>query len=263
MALQEDQSLKGFGVEDILRRILYATGLRTQSQLAEKLGVRRAAITDAKRRKSIPAEWFLKLARLYQLNPVWLESGLGAMHLGGDDTGPEALPGVSSAAGEAAAATYGRQSAPTMPAPDADLACHPDEFAFIPKVKAVPRMGPEGLETDGAVEGYYAFRQEWLRRKGQISQMRLLRVAGDSMEPTLRDGDAVLIDQSQKDIIYGKIYVLGIDDGILVKRLDKRPGKLVLISDNRQDYPPVEVELDESANVRIVGRVIWMARELM
>jgi len=242
---EEAYNLEGFGVDDVLRRIMFATGMRTQAQLAERLGVRRAAITDAKRRKAVPAEWFLKLCRMYQLNPVWLESGLGPIRVG-----EEARPEVQ-----------GYRVSGPLPEGQGGV-FQLDEFAFIPKVRAVPRMGPEGLETDDSVDGYYAFRQDWLRRKGNISQMRLLRVAGDSMEPTLRDGDSVLIDQSQKDVVYGKIYVMGIDDGVVVKRLDKKPGKLVLVSDNRQDYPPLEVELDEAVSVRVVGRVIWMAREI-
>lgn len=249
-----ESAIKGFSVDDILRRIMFATGMKTQTQLADKLGVRRAAITDAKRRKAVPAEWFLKLCRMYQLNPVWLESGLGPMYVGKDTHGGEAPAKDDSA-------PVPLQGPPQAASPD-DEVCDPEEFAFIPKVKAVPRMGPQGLETGGEVEGYYAFRQEWLRRKGNITHMRLMRVAGDSMEPTLRDGDSVLIDESQKDIVYGKIYVVGIDDGVVVKRLDKSPGKLVLLSDNRRDYPPLEVCLDESTDVRIVGRVIWMAREI-
>ena len=82
------------------------------------------------------------------------------------------------------------------------------------------------------------------------------------MEPTLRDGDSVLVDQSQRDVVYGKIYVVGIDDGVVVKRLDKRPGKLVLLSDNRGDYPPYEIQLNDAVDVRVIGRVIWMAREI-
>lgn len=241
---EEAYSLDGFGVDDVLRRIMYATGLRTQAQLAERLGVRRAAITDAKRRRAVPAEWFLKLCRMYQLNPVWLESGLGPVRVGEETQAPEPR---------------------LRPGPllnESEGPFHVDEFAFIPRVSAVPRMGPEGLETEAKVEGYFAFRQDWLRRKGNVSQMCLMRVAGDSMEPTLRDGDSVLIDQSQTDVVYGKIYVVGIDDGVVVKRLDKRPGKLVLVSDNRQIYPPLEVALDESVNVRVVGRVIWLAREI-
>ena len=92
--------------------------------------------------------------------------------------------------------------------------------------------------------------------------MRLMRVSGDSMEPTLRDEDVVLIDLSQTEIYTGKIYAVGIDEEIVVKRLDKKPGQLVLVSDNRQFYPALEVTMDEGASVRVLGRVIWMAREV-
>lgn len=226
-------SHKGFAVEDVLRRLMEGAHCSTQTELAHQLGVRRAAVTDAKRRGSIPADWILRLCRRHNLNPLWIESGLGAMHIGENQVSETPEPYNS------------------------------EEFAYIPKLAAVPRMGPQGLETDESVESYYAFRREWLQRKGRVDEMRLLAVAGDSMEPTLRDGDIVLVDQSQKDILFGKIYVVGIDEGVMVKRLDKRPGKLVLISDNRSAYDPVEVNLsDEAVDCRIVGRVIWMAREL-
>ncbi|WP_455552638.1 S24 family peptidase [Desulfovibrio sp.] len=54
------------------------------------------------------------------------------------------------------------------------------------------------------------------------------------------------------------------DDSILVKRLDKQPGKLVLVSDNREAYPPLELDMTDEAvceSVRIIGRVLWWCRE--
>ena len=53
---------------------------------------------------------------------------------------------------------------------------------------------------------------------------------------------------------------VGIDDTIMVKRLEKRPGKLVLVSDNRA-YETVLIDSD-AANVRILGRVIWLQRRI-
>jgi phage repressor protein C with HTH and peptisase S24 domain len=236
--------LKGLTVEDILDRMKFAAGVRSQAELAEKLGVRRAAVTDAKNRGAIPARWFMDLCRKYQINPVWLETGFGPMCITADASQEQAgalLPargrsGAQSPAGE--------------------------EFSFVPKVKAVVVGGGGSLETEDNVESYYAFRRSWLERKGRADHMRLMHVAGESMEPTLRDSDVVLVDESQRDVVFGKIYVVGIDDGIVVKRLEKTPGKLMLISDNRDLYPPLEVPLDEGADVRVVGRVVWMAREL-
>ncbi len=221
------------GAEAVIRRMMAAAGLASQAELARELGVRRAAVTDAKRRRSIPAEWFLRLSRTRGLNPLWLETGQGARTIG------------------------------EVPRPDpASFRHHEEEFSFVPMVKARVSGGGGSLETDGGIEAYYAFRHEWLRRKGRIGEMRLMRVTGESMEPTLRDEDIVLIDLSQSDVYPGKIYAVGIDQEIVVKRLDKKPGKLVLLSDNRQFYPPLEVTLDEGVDVRILGRVVWMAREL-
>jgi len=91
--------------------------------------------------------------------------------------------------------------------------------------------------------------------------MVLMDIAGDSMEPDIRDRDMVLIDQAQQDAIPGAIYAIGVDDGVLIKYLDMKPGRLVLRSANK-GYEPMEIDLkDESLNVRIIGRVVWWCRE--
>ena len=59
----------------IMARIHTVTGTRTQSELAEVLGVRQASIADAKRRGSIPAEWLLTLLRKLRVNPEWVLGG--------------------------------------------------------------------------------------------------------------------------------------------------------------------------------------------
>ncbi|MCC8193211.1 MAG: hypothetical protein LIP28_00995 [Deltaproteobacteria bacterium] len=43
--------------------------------------MRQSSISDAKRRKSIPAEWLLKLLRHDQSNPDWILTGQGARYL--------------------------------------------------------------------------------------------------------------------------------------------------------------------------------------
>ena len=76
----------------------------------------------------------------------------------------------------------------------------------------------------------------------------------------LKDGDTILIDESQKDILAGAVYAVGVDDTIMVKRLEKHPNKLVLLSDNK-DYTPIYLEGVDIDSVRIIGKVIWICRE--
>lgn len=108
-------------------------------------------------------------------------------------------------------------------------------------MKARLSGGNGSFETADDIVGYYAFRTEFLKGHGQPKDMVLFDVSGDSMVPVICHGDTVLIDQSQVDIIPGNIYGIGIGEEIVVKRIDKIPGRIVLISENREKYPPVGV----------------------
>jgi len=135
-------------------------------------------------------------------------------------------------------------------------------FSLIPKVRARLSAGTGSLETEGAVVGLYAFKTDFLHRKGHPSRMVLMDVTGDSMEPVLMDSDSVLIDESQNEIISGGLYAVGIDSSVLVKYVHALPGKLVFRSRNER-YDPIEVDMagDLADMVRIIGRVVWSCRE--
>ena len=61
-----------------LERLADVTGIASQTELADVLGVNRSAVTQARRKNAIPSNWLLHLFRTYGLNPDWLEKGLGA-----------------------------------------------------------------------------------------------------------------------------------------------------------------------------------------
>ncbi|GAB6035789.1 hypothetical protein JCM15519_03480 [Fundidesulfovibrio butyratiphilus] len=135
-------------------------------------------------------------------------------------------------------------------------------YSLVPKVRARLAAGTGSLETEGDVVGYYAFRTEFLRRKGCARKMVMMDIAGDSMEPEIKDGDTVLIDEAQNEIIAGGLFAVGIDSNVLVKYVDALPGKIILRSRNNS-YAPIEVSMtgDLADTVRIIGRVVWSCRE--
>ncbi len=135
-----------------------------------------------------------------------------------------------------------------------------DTFEAIPKVRAKLSGGGGSFETESEISGYYAFRKDFLQRKGSSRDMVLFEVAGNSMSPVLEHGDTVLVDQSQNDVISGHIYAVGVDDSVIVKRLEARPGILILHSEN-PETDDFEIKINEYSNVRIIGRVVWSARE--
>ena len=138
----------------------------------------------------------------------------------------------------------------------------PDTFATIPKVKARLSAGGGSFETEQAVEGYYSFRRDWLRGKGHPGCMVLMDIMGDSMEPELKEGDTVLVDQNQQEIYAGGMYAMGVEDTVMVKRVEKHPNKLVLLSTN-QRYTPIVLQGDEIEAVTCIGRILWVGRELL
>lgn len=126
-----------------------------------------------------------------------------------------------------------------------------DRFIFVPPYS----VDVEGMER-------YAFRSSWLEQKGDPRDMVIIQVTGDSMEPTMYEGDSVLVDQGKKAITSGKIYAFKSNDEIFVKRLRRIGGSRIEVrSDNHKFHPPYEIDL-EIGGVTIIGQVIWIGREV-
>lgn len=210
-------------IDALMARIFDATGIGSQSELAKELGINRSGITHARNKNAIPDKWIVKLYKRFGLNPDWIETGIGSAFL----------------------RTQSQEDV---------------EFKYIPKVAARLSAGTGSFDCDDDVTDVLSFPTKWLSMKGSAKEMVAMEVFGQSMEPVIREGDTVLVDQSQKNVLAGAIYAVGVEDTILVKRLEKHPNKLVLCSDNK-DYEPIYLEKEEMETVRIIGKVIWSCRE--
>ncbi len=106
-----------------------------------------------------------------------------------------------------------------------------------------------------------AFSEAWLRQtlRQDPQNLALLTASGDSMDPTIRDGDFLLVDTSARRIEGSRIYVLAIDGALVVKRIQPRlDGSLVVMSDNAL-YDSEVVPADQVATLIVLGKVIWLA----
>ncbi len=63
--------------ESLYHRIFEAAECRTQLELATFLGIRQSSISDAKRRKTIPSDWLIKLLEKKRISPEWVRTGIG------------------------------------------------------------------------------------------------------------------------------------------------------------------------------------------
>lgn len=136
-------------------------------------------------------------------------------------------------------------------------------FTLVPRLDIQASAGAGAFGHDEQVVDYLAFQESWLRaRKINPSGARVLTAKGDSMEPTIRNGDVLLVDTSINYIQDNTIYVIVYGDILLVKRVHSRfNGTLQLISDNPL-YPPEEVTAGEIEQLHVAGRVMWFGRSI-
>ena len=134
------------------------------------------------------------------------------------------------------------------------------DFDYIPKVAAKAGAG-SSLETSGETIGLYAFRKDYITAHGiHPKSSILLDVVGDSMEPLLKDGDTIVVDQSDKEVRDGKTYLVAYGEELRVKHILKMPRGLILRSEN-QRYADVLIEPEELGTYAIIhGRVRWFGR---
>ena len=133
------------------------------------------------------------------------------------------------------------------------------EWIDVPRLALGASAGPGLLADDELPIGAFRFGARWLREQGlSAAQLSAIRVEGDSMETTLRDGDEILVDRTPRAWRDG-IHVVRAGDALLVKRLDVgRPGVVALVSDNPA-YRTIELARDE---VAVIGRVVWKSGRL-
>lgn len=134
----------------------------------------------------------------------------------------------------------------------------------------IPILDIEASAGFGAIAGSenahtrFGFDERWLRSltSAKSASLSIVRVTGDSMEPTLSDGDEVLVDASDHaSRLRDGIYVLRADDSLVVKRVAIKPGgKQITIASDNPAYPTWN-DMDRS-EVHVVGRVIWFGRAL-
>ena len=99
-----------------------------------------------------------------------------------------------------------------------------------------------------------------LRRLGvTAAQASMIQVAGESMVPTLLDGDRLLVDRGDRRVPQGgALFVIRRDDGVAVKRLVPRGDRVAVVSDN----PAFETLVCWPEEFEVIGRGRLLLREV-
>ena len=178
--------------------------ISSYKDLSDFLGIKQPSVSGAKKRGKFPTEWANKLAGHYGFNPVQVfaeETGDAAIDMAGASEEPE------------------------------------DNYIGIPMSNGEISAGL-GLEADNRFDFKLQFHKDWLASKGNSDDMSMIRVSGNSMEPTIQHGDVALINHAINHIdTPGAIYAISVDGQVSLKRLQaiSETGKIKVISDNK-DY---------------------------
>ncbi len=228
--------MRGFG--ERLRRRAKELG-KSDAQVARECGIgtrRYGNYVTNDREPDLTT--LLTIAKALEVSPNWL---LGA---GGKDEDAIVLPGRE----------------------HGDIVAYSgEEYAAVPAYDVRASAGA-GAEIDSEnVKERVLLRLGWIRAitRAPVGRLAIIDIDGDSMEPTLRSGDQVLLDFTQtnpaaKDGLYAIRYDGG---GLQVKRLSMHPeSKRLAIRSDNPAYPSYE-SIDPVAIV-VIARVVWIGRRV-
>lgn len=140
-------------------------------------------------------------------------------------------------------------------------------YVAIPLYNGVRAAAGDGaLVEHETPDDALVFKEQWVRIElgARPQDLYLIRVAGDSMEPTLRSGDVILVDRRATRPDREGVYILRMNDMLLVKRLQALPGGVVRVISDNAAFAPFDIKAAEfgGAELAIIGRVVWTGRRM-
>lgn len=198
----------------------------TQAELAKRVGMSQQALSRLERDDNESSAKLAEIAIECGVSPAWLAREQGPMVVVHQESrGDDAFIAINGYAGGVA---LGDGSAI-------------EEYAEAHKLK---------------------FRISSLRKQGLLGRpLEVYYGNGDSMEPNIRDGDAILVDRSDTMPRDDSIFLLESEDGAVVKRLEEIDGRWYVTSDNKHDPKwRKPMPMDGRKHFKILGRVRWIGR---
>ncbi len=205
-------------------RIAQVRGRFTQAEFAQSLGVHKNTLIRYEKEERLPdSALLMRICERYGVNPAWLLMGT-----------PE------------------ERSTPNATEYLASL----DDYALISLY-----LAPDDKET--AVEEPLAIKKSWLSQlHAKPQDLKLFYVEGESMKPTLYPGDIVLANL-HATAVHDGIYVLQIENVLLIKRLQRIAADTIRVSSDNASYEPWTMSVSELAEKSVIlGRVVRACRRL-
>lgn len=132
------------------------------------------------------------------------------------------------------------------------------EIVLLPRLNIEASAGLGIVPAEEEIEGFIAFKAEFLRDLGiDPRNAHVLQIKGDSMYPTLKNRDVIVIDASLVEVLQEGLYTLVYEGAVFAKRLQPLlDGSIVISSDNKEEnWREETVPASERHTLKIVGRI--------
>jgi len=234
-------------VDQVIERIASALHARVPADWMRKMEVQPETVRTWRKRGKIPSSQLMKVSELSGRPVEWFTRW---RYL--DEEEPSNFfPGRE----KQISRTEEKQEQERSTDPSSD-------FLFVPQLNVRTSAGAGQMVEEEIEIGRFAFRRSWIERKGLIpGKLRVISARGRSMEPTVRDGDILLVDTSEQLKLSEGMYVIDYGGESRCKRLMPLvDGGLRICSDN-PEWPAEEVKPGAIDQVRLVGKIIWIGGE--
>lgn len=226
-----------------VKRLREAKGIN-QTTLAKMAGLSIGSLSALENRDSVRSEFAPQLARALGV-PV-----------------EELITGETATVALTAPSAYVSASGGRVPEL-IDIEGNPD-YPAIRRVNIKAQAGVTGYSVEYMEEERLPifFRRDWYESRGyRPERMIAVRVAGDSMLPSLHDGDLIVVNTERKEPKQGITFLVSHEGEVVVKRLVRDVGIWWLTSDNQDQrrYPRVQCNGD----TQIIGEVVYRQTEVI
>ncbi|QDC04722.1 helix-turn-helix transcriptional regulator [Pseudomonas sp. SWI7] len=225
----------------------------TQAELSKAVGITQTSISDLETGKSASSTFGASIARICGVSALWLETGEGSMTEQGQGHGPSDARSNDPKSNE----TINIEG---LPAPLAQKIKSYRNLVDVPRYDVEGSMGPGSEPPDiNMVVEHMSLDANWVRQNltyTKLENLKLISGRGDSMAPTIRSGDAVLVDAGVTTVEDDAIYFFLMRGKLQIKRIQRGLDGLTIISDNGQ-YPPIEVPGEREDDIKILAQIIY------
>ncbi|MBF0422320.1 MAG: helix-turn-helix transcriptional regulator [Magnetococcales bacterium] len=236
-----------YHLETLKARLEYAIGLEPPYTWAKRIGLGKSTLAGILTKNACPTTTTLrKIADRTNISINWLLTGKGA-------------PSIEPSSNQ-----FAESPLIMTKEPGEHYRVAPKTYVIVPGFLIRMGEGEDRPFQSTQIVDHMAFKSDWVRGVMGLDPTKIVLVSiiGDSMEPTLKEGDLVLLDQRDQNMRNDAIYVMRRDEDLVAKRLQRGFDGSVTIKSDNAAYEDIRITSEQAAQLAILGRVVWTGRRI-